>query len=170
MDEETKKKALGWGKKLLDFSKDAAKKVADEAGKAYNDFEEKRKDDLAMEAKDGSFYSNFPVDDLWLQMMRDLTPNIGHLSVSAKADPDILRITTLVQYSEQIPAVQDVIRQLTCYVDFQPQASGGTLILYRWHIYEIPPGGYLNTNIVRTINKRIRTCAQLGPQQVGGME
>lgn len=170
MDEETKKKALGWGKKLLDFSKDAAKKVADEAGKAYSDFEEKRKDDLAMEARDGSFYSQFPVDDLWLQMMRDLTPNIGHLGVSAKADPDILRITTLVQYTEQIPAVRDVIRQLTCYVDFQPQQSGGTLILYRWHIYEIPPGGYLNTNIVRTINKRIRTCAQLGPQSVGGME
>lgn len=169
MDEETKNKALGWGKKLLDFSKDAAKKVANEAGKAYNDFEEKRKDDLAMEAKEGSFYSSFLVDDLWLQMMRDITPNVGHLGVSAKADPDILRITALVQYTEQIPAVRDVIRQLTCYIDFQPQ-SNGTLILYRWHIYEIPPGGYLNTNIVRTINKRIRTCAQLGPQQVGGME
>lgn len=170
MDEETKKKALGWGKKLFELGKDAAKKVADEAGKAYNDFEEKRKDDLAMEAKEGSFYSQFPVDDLWLQMMRDLAPNVGHLGVSAKADPDILRITTLVQYTEKIPGVVDVIRQLTCYVDFQPQPNGGTLILYRWHVYEIPPNGYLNTNIIRTINKRIRTCAQLGPQSPGGME
>lgn len=170
MDEETKKKALGFGKKLLDLGKDAAKKVADEAGKKVNEFQEQRKDDQAMEAKEGSFYSNFPVDDLWLQMMRDVTPNVGHLGVSAKADPDILRITTLVQYTEKIPAVSEVIRQLTCYIDFQPQANGGTLILYRWHIYEIPPGGYLNTNIVRTINRRIRTCAQLGPQQVGGME
>lgn len=170
MDEETKKKALGWGKKLLDMGKDAAKKVADEAGKAYSDFEEKRKDDLAMEAKEGSFYSHFPVDDLWLQMMRDVTPNVGHLAVNAKADPDILRITTMVQYTEQITGIRDVIRQLTCYIDFQPQQNGGTLILYRWHIYEIPPGGYLNTNIIRTINKRIRACAQLGPQQVGGIE
>jgi hypothetical protein len=169
MDEEMKKKALGWGKKLFDLGKDAAKKVADEAGKAYNDFEEKRKDDLAMEAKEGSFYSQFAVDDLWLQMMRDLTPNVGHLGVNAKADPDILRITAMVQYTEQIPGVNDVIRQLTCYIDFQPQQDGQTLILYRWHIYEIPPGGYLNTNIVRTINKRIRTCAQLGPQTAGGM-
>ena len=170
MDEETKKKALDIGKKIFNFGKDAAKKVADEAGKAYNDFEEKRKDDLAMEAREGSFYSQFTMEDLWLQMARDLTPNIGHLGVSLKADPDILRITTLVQYTEKIPAVQDVIRQLTCYIDFQPKADGTTLILYRWHIYEIPPGGYLNTNIVRTINKRIRTCAQLGPQQVGGTE
>ncbi|HIA54178.1 MAG TPA: hypothetical protein EYN91_19165 [Candidatus Melainabacteria bacterium] len=169
MDEEMKKKALDWGKKLFDLGKDAAKKVADEAGKAYNDFEEKRKDDLAMEAREGSFYSQFAVDDLWLQMMRDLTPNVGHLGVNAKADPDVLRITTMVQYTEEIPGVRDVIRQLTCYVDFQPQQDGATLILYRWHIYEIPPGGYLNTNIVRTINKRIRTCAQLGPQTPGGM-
>ena len=169
MDEELKKTAMGWGKKLFDFSKDAAKKVAEEAGKAYNDFDQKRKDDLAMEAKEGSFLSQFSVDDLWLQMMRDLTPNVGHLGVNAKADPDILRITALVQYTEQIPGVNDVIRHLTCYVDFQPQQDGTTLILYRWHIYEIPPNGYLNTNIVRTINKRIRTCAQLGPQTPGGM-
>lgn len=170
MDEELKKTAMGWGKKLFDLGRDAAKKVADEAGKAYNDFEQKRKDDLAMEAREGSFYSQFSVDDLWLQMARDLTPNIGHLGVSLKADPDILRITTLVQYSEQIPGVNDVIRQLTCYIDFQPQQNGGTLILYRWHIYEIPPNGYLNTNIVRNMNKRIRTCAQLGPQTSGGMQ
>lgn len=170
MDEETKKKALGWGKKLFDLGKGAAKKVTDEAGKAYNDFEEKRKDDLAMEAREGSFYSQFNLEDLWLQMARDLTPNIGHLGVSIKADPAILRITALVQYTEQIPGVRDAVRQLTCYVDFQPQANGGTLILYRWHIYEIPPGGYLTNNVVRNTNKRIRTCAQLGPQQVGGME
>lgn len=170
MDEETKKKAIGWGKKLFDMGKDAAKKVADEAGKVYSDFEEKRKDDLAMEAREGSFYSQFPMDDLWLQMARDLTPNIGHLGVNLRADPDVLRITTLVQYTEQIPAVREVIRQLTCYIDFIPQQDGTTRILYRWHIYEIPPGGYLNTNIIRAINKRIRTCALLGPQQVGGME
>jgi phosphoribosyl-ATP pyrophosphohydrolase len=168
MDEETKKKALSFGKKLFELGKDAAKKVADEAGKVYNDFEEKRKEELAMEAKEGSFYSQFSVDDLWLQMARDLTPNIGHLGVSLKADPDILRITTLVQYTEQIPGVRDVIRQLTCYVDFQPQENG-TLILYRWHVYEIPPNGYLNTNIIRNMNKRIKTCAQLGPQTPGGM-
>jgi hypothetical protein len=103
-------------------------------------------------------------------MARDLTHNIGHLGVSLKADPDILRITALVQYTEQIPGVRDVIRQLTCYIDFQPQENGGTLIRYRWHVYEIPPNGYLNTNIIRTINKRIRTCAQLGPEAAGGME
>lgn len=170
MDEETKKKALGFGKKLFEFGIDAAKKVADEAGKKVNELQEKRQDDLAMEAREGSFYSQFAVDDLWLQMARDLTPNIGHLGVSLKADPDILRITALVQYTEEIPGVRDVIRQLTCYVDFQPQAAGGTLILYRWHIYEIPPGGYLTNNVVRNTNKRIRTCAQLGPQQVGEME
>ena len=169
MDEEIKKTAMGWGKKLFEFGKDAAKKVADEAGKAYNDFEEKRKDDQAMEAREGSFYSQFSFDDLWLQMARDLTPNIGHLGVNLKADPDILRITVFVQYTEQIPGVNDVIRQLTCYVDFQPQENG-TAILYRWQIYEIPPNGYLNKNIIRTINKRIRTCAQLGPQAPGGMQ
>jgi len=169
MDEELKKTAMGWGKKLFDFGKDVAKKAADEAGKAYSEFEQKRKDDQAMEAREGSFYSQFSVDDLWMQMARDLTPNIGHLGVNLKADPDILRITTFVQYTEQIPGVVDVIRQLTCYVDFQAQENG-TLILYRWQIYEIPPNGYLNTNIVRTINKRIRTCAQLGPQAPGGMQ
>lgn len=169
MDEETKKKALGWGKKLLDIGKVAAKKVADEAGKAYSDFEEKRKDDLAMEAKEGSFYSPFSVDDLWMQMARDLTPNIGHLGVNLKADPDILRMTTFVQYTEQIPGVRDPVRQLTCYIDFHAKENG-TLIVYKWQVYEIPPNGYLNTNIIRNMNKRIRTCAQLGPQTPGGME
>lgn len=53
MDEETKKKAIGWGKKLFDLGKEAAQKVADEAGKAYSDFEQKRKDDLALDAKEG---------------------------------------------------------------------------------------------------------------------
>jgi|GEM_PF-7022501 hypothetical protein len=168
MDEETKKKALSFGKKLFDLGKDAAKKVADEAGKKVNEFQEQRKDDQAMEAQEGSFYSQFSVDDLWLQMARDLTPNVGHLGVSLKADPDILRMTTFVQYTEQIPGVRDVIRQLTCYIDFQAQENG-TLIVYRWHIYEIPPGGYLNKNIIKMINKRIRTCAQLGPQTPGGM-
>ncbi|HMX45365.1 MAG TPA: hypothetical protein PKC93_05400, partial [Candidatus Obscuribacter sp.] len=85
MDEETKKKALGWGKKLLDLGVDAAKKVADEAGKKVNEMQEQHKDDLAMEAKEGSFYSQFSVDDLWMQMARDLTPNVGHLGVRLKA-------------------------------------------------------------------------------------
>lgn len=107
--------------------------------------------------------------DLWLTMVRDISPNVGHLGVSVKADPDILRITGLVQYTEKNPDVLDVIRQLTVYIDFQPQQNG-TLILYRWHIYEIPPGGYLNNNIIRNINKRIRTCAQLGPLEVRGTE
>ncbi|MBX9725412.1 MAG: hypothetical protein K2X81_28705 [Candidatus Obscuribacterales bacterium] len=169
MDDEAKKAAIGWGKKLLDFGKDAAKKVADEAGKKMSELEEKRKEDLAMEVREGSFYSNFSVDDLWMTMMRDITPNVGHLGVSAKADPDILRITGFVQYTEKLP-LPDVIRQLTVYIDFQPQESGGTLILYRWHIYEIPPNGYLNNNIIRTINKRIKTCAELGPPTVGGMQ
>jgi len=169
MDEDIKKTAMGWGKKLFEFGKDAAKKVAEEAGKAYNEFEQKREDDRAMEAREGSFYSQFSVDDLWLQMARDLTPNIGHLGVSMKADPDILRITAFIQYSEQIPGVNDVIRQLTCFVDFQPQENG-TLILYRWQIYEIPPNGYLTKNVVRNMNRRIRTCAQLGPQAPGGMQ
>ncbi len=169
MDDDIKKTALGWGKKLLELGKDATKKVADEVGKKYNELEEKHKEDLALEAREGSFYSNFPVDDLWMTMMRDITPNIGHMGVSAKADPDILRITGFVQYTEKLN-MPDVIRQLTVYIDFQPQQSGGTLILYRWHIYEIPPGGYLNNNIIRNINKRIKTCAELGPPQVGGME
>jgi hypothetical protein len=168
MDEETKNKAIGWGKKLFDLGKGAAKKVAEEAGKKINEFEQQRQDDLAMEAREGSFYSTFPMDDLWLTMVRDISPNVGHLGVSVKADPDILRITGLVQYTEKLN-MPDVIRQLTVYIDFQPQENG-TLILYRWHIYEIPPGGYLNNNIIRNINKRIRTCAQLGPPQVGGME
>ncbi len=168
MDEETKKKAIGWGKKLFDLGKDAAKKVADEAGKKVNEFQEQRKDDLAMEAREGSFYSAFPMNDLWLTMVRDISPNVGHVGVSVKADPDILRITGLVQYTEKLN-MPDVIRQLTVYIDFQPQEDG-TLILYRWHIYEIPPGGYLNNNIIRNINKRIRTCAQLGPPAVGGEE
>jgi hypothetical protein len=168
MDEETKKKALTWGKKLFDLGKDAAKKVADEASKKVNEFQEQRKDDLAMEAREGSFFSSFSVDDLWLTMVRDISPNVGHVGVSVKADPDILRITGLVQYTENLN-MPDVIRQLTVYIDFQPQPNG-TLILYRWHIYEIPPGGYLNNNIIRNINKRIRTCAQLGPPEVGGME
>jgi len=169
MDEDIKKNAMGWGKKLFEFGKGAAKKVADEAGKKFSEYQEQREDDLAMEAREGSFYSQFSVDDLWMQMARDLTPNIGHLGVSMKADPDILRITAFVQYTEKIPGVVDVIRQLSCYVDFQPQENG-TLLLYRWHIYEIPPNGYLNSNIIRNINKRIRTCAQLGPQTSGGME
>ena len=169
MDEETKKKAIGWGKKLFDLGKEAAQKVADEAGKAYSDFEQKRKDDLALEAQEGSFYSNFPVDDLWLTMARDISPNVGHLPVSVKSDPSILRITGFVQYTEKLP-VPDVIRQLTVHIDFQPQESGGTYILYRWQIYEIPPNGYLNSNIIRTINRRIRTCAELGPPSVGGMQ
>lgn len=169
MDEETKKKALGFGKKLLDLGKDAAKKVADEAGKKVNELQEQRKDDQAMQAREGSFHSPFDVDDLWLTMVRDISPNVGHLGVSVKADPDILRITGLVQYTEKIPGVVDVIRQLTVNIDFQPQQEG-TLILYRWQIYEIPPGGYLNNNVIRTINKRIRTCAQLGPPQIGGTE
>ncbi|MBA3991956.1 MAG: hypothetical protein C0469_00420 [Cyanobacteria bacterium DS2.3.42] len=169
MDDETKNKAIGWGKKLFELGKDAAKKVADEAGKKINEFEEQRKDDLAMEAREGSFYSTFPMDDLWLTMVRDISPNVGHVGVSVKADPDILRITGLVQYTEKLN-MPDVIRQLTVYIDFQPQQQGGTLIIYRWHIYEIPPGGYLNNNIIRNINKRIRTCAQLGPPTVGGEE
>jgi hypothetical protein len=169
VDEETKKKALSFGKKLFELGKDAAKKVADEAGKKVNEFQEQRKDDQAMEAREGSFYSAFPMNDLWLTMVRDISPNVGHLGVSVKADPDILRITGLVQYTEKIPGVLDVIRQLTVDIDFQPQQNG-TLILYRWHIYEIPPGGYLNNNIIRNINKRIRTCAQLGPPTVGGTE
>jgi len=170
MDEELKKKAFSFGKKVFDFSKNAAKHVADEVSKGVKEFEEQEamkrlqrqleeKDYWSPDAREGTIQSALAVDDLWLPIMRECSRNIGHLSMSMRGDDTILRLTGRVDYTEKLP-LPDVIRQLTVTIDFQPRENG-TTILYSWHIYEIPPGGYLNDNIIKMTNQRIKNCADL---------
>lgn len=158
--EELKKKALNFGKKALDVSKSVAKKVADETDKAVKDWEKKQAENRLLEKRNGFFISKRDFPDLFNDIEKQLRRPLGGQWYSVRPDPDSCEIVAVTSYTERVnSAFPKAERQLTLTINFEP-VDFGTNIYYDWHVYEVPPGGFLTNSTIRLTNGWIKQIAE----------